>query len=189
VPGPSVVSYSQPGISYSLGAGTTFNTVGNTYDIRDLFGGYFTQSTTNETGNVVFSDASPGFADTVYINAAAPFQISKFEVLLDQDSPTSNARSCHEFLLYDNTTNTLISDTIIVPYGGNYYSTYGTSNLIEILGTVTNAPLSSSYKLEFINNVGSGVRAVDFAAQAVPEPSIACFGVAGLSVSMMRRRR
>lgn len=184
----SVVNYTTPGISYGVGAGTTFNTVLNTYDLRDLFGARFTQSQTGEEGRVVFGDRAAGTADVVFINTPFAFAMSEFKVMLAADGPFSNTRSTRAFRVFDNLSNALIADALLLTPGTSYTSLYG-SNIVTVTGVITGAPVTSSYRLEFVNNAGSGVRAMEFAAQAVPEPGTAGLVLAAASMLVMRRRR
>ena len=65
---------------------------------------------------------------------------------------------------------------------------YGAKN-IKITNTIVSAPLSSSYRLEFVQNQNlpfGGVRAQEFIA-VVPEPSV--LAPAALAIGILRRNQ
>lgn len=151
-----------------LGPGTTSNP-GAPFDVRDLFGGHF-GTDSNEPGNMIVTDKSEGFVDSVLVALPNPVRLTSYNLFLSDDGADGN-RSASEFRLYAGTS--LVDDVHPLDGSGNqtYTSAYGSNN-IKITNLIPNAPFSSNYTLQFVQNQGlnfGGVRADEFEA-FVPEP-------------------
>ncbi len=185
---------SDPDISYVLGPGTSFAIPAfGGYDIRDLFGGQFT-TYTPETSVVIFADEQLiGTVSTVLVTLPAAVSLANFNLWLNEDDDGSGHRSASEFKLYAG--QVLIDDVNILDSSGTqtYSEVYG-GDVIEVGDTLANAPIASSFTLEFIQNqnanVASGVRALEFEASAAPVPEPTSVGIVGLGgiVVLLRRR-
>ena len=178
-----------PGNVYGLNLGTVLNP--NGIDLRDLFGmGY----SATEAHNVLFKDQSKGFVNSVHVILENPVQLSSYALYLQEDS-VSGSRSAREFRLFAGST--MIDDVTLLDTTGTqkYMGVYGGDNL-QISNTLTNAPLTNDYTLQFVQNQDGafgGVRAEEFAgfttSEAVPEPGSAALVAVGVALGVAGRRR
>ncbi len=184
----SVFDVSHTGNSYSLGANTTFNPAG--FDLRDLFGGQY-DTYLPELGNVIFADSSPiHTVETVNVTLASAVSLTSFSLWAAEDGNGTGNRSMSEFRLY--TGSTLLTDVQVLDNTGTqtYTNVYGSPQIL-IQGTLTGAPVASSYTLEFIQNQPansvSGLRLNEFQA-FVPEPGGLPFLLASTLLAMASTR-
>jgi hypothetical protein len=172
---------------YGLAPGTTLNQVG--MDLRDLFGTAYTPLSA-EVRNVLFTDQPQGFVNAVYVVLDAPVRLANYELYLRDD--TSGSRSARSFRLYADLAGTTLLDsvTILNNTGTQRYTDVYGGTSIKVTNTLLNAPLSSTYRLEFVQNTTQafgGVRTLEFVAFAAPEP--ASLGLISLGLVFMATRR
>jgi hypothetical protein len=195
-----VFDYSNPGSSYSLGAGSALESdVPGSYNLGDIFGQTLT-TVPGEQGDVIFADGLPiGTVETVDVTLAEPVTLGSFVLYLEDNeggAKPTNGRSVREFQLYAG--NTPIDDIQILDDSGtqSYDGVYGgTNGEIEVQDSLVDAPLSASYALSFIQNSYasggslSGMRVNEFGAYAAPEPGCVSLVGFGLCAILLRRDR
>jgi hypothetical protein len=184
----SVFDVSHTGNSYSLGTGTVFNPGG--LDVRDLFGGMF-GAYAPERGRVVFlDDQAKGTVETINVTLANPVSLTNYALWISEDMGTNGSRSTREFKLFAGAT--LLDDVVLLDTSGSqsFTGVYG-GNGLEISDSLSSAPVTANYTLEFIQNQNaggvSGLRAEEFDAYT-PEPgAISLLGIGILCIAARRR--
>ena len=190
----SVFDAGNTGNNYWMGAGTQFIPEG--FDVRDLFGGSF-GTFGPEQNDVIFNNGSPiGSVESIGVTLSAPVSLDSFSLYLEDDG-TSGDRSASEFKLF--AAGQLIDDISLLSTSGTdtYTSVYG-SQYIQVGDTFTDAPVTTDYTLEFIQNRDgngtSGVALLEFqgtgtpALASVPEPT-ALAGLISIGAVLLPRRR
>src|SRR5208337_3332116 len=103
---------------------------------------------TPETGDVIFADQQPiGTVNTVLVTLPMAVSLANFNLWLNDED--NGYRSMSEFKLYAG--QVLIDDVGVLDSSGSqtYTEVYG-GDAIEVSDALANAPIASSYTLQFI---------------------------------------